>query len=435
MQSLSILHLISNSWWTGTADPVLTLVRGLLDSGQRVVLGAPAGSQVERLAQELGIPLLQGLQLDRRFHPWSWLQDLKRLRSFLRQTPIDVLHTHLSHDHWLSLCARSLPNGRETRPWVHVRTVHTLRGRASLSTRWLLWRRSDHLITVSNALQRRLVQEFRVPADRISLIPGVVDGERFHPGIDGSRIRQEFELVRSTPLVGIVARIAPSRGHLTLVEAFARVRTALPTARLLIVGKGEFRPRVEQRVRELGLTDAVIFAGYREEDLPEVLAAVDLFVLLAPGSEGSCRAALEAMAMGKPVVAGRVGALADIVLDGETGLLVDVHSPADLAQAICMLILAPEDARHMGLRARQRVEAHFSRERQVQDVLALYHRLCTTLSDRPKLDSRISSPLEGIGARLSRKPLSQEPMPLPPSEGEVFSNPSPLEGEGQDGGG
>lgn len=388
MQSLSILHLISNSWWTGTADPVLTLVRGLLDAGQRVVLGAPAGSQVERLAQGLGIPLLQGLQLDRRVHPWSWLQDLQRLRGFLRQTPIDVLHTHLSHDHWLSLCARSLPNGRETRPWVHVRTVHTLHGRASLSARWLLCRRSDHLITVSNALQRRLVHEFQVPADRISLIPGVVDGERFHPGIDGSRIRQEFELVHSTPLVGIVARIAPSRGHLTLVEAFASVRTALPTARLLIVGKGEFRPQVEERVRELELTDTVIFAGYREEDLPEVLAALDLFVLLAPGSEGSCRAALEAMAMGKPVVAGRVGALADIVLHNETGLLVEPDAPADLAQAMRQILLAPDRARQMGLLGRRRVEGCFSRERQGEDMLALYRRMCT--ADPSEMSSHAS---------------------------------------------
>ncbi|MGH8055947.1 MAG: glycosyltransferase family 4 protein, partial [Candidatus Entotheonellia bacterium] len=139
----------------------------------------------------------------------------------------------------------------------------------------------------------------------------------------------------------------------------------------------------------------VIFAGYREEDLPEVLAALDLFVLLAPGSEGSCRAALEAMAMGKPVVAGHMGALADIVLDGETGLLVDTDSPSDLAQAICRLILAQEDAQQMGVRGRQRVETHFSRDRQVQDVLALYHRLCATPSRRSQLDPCISSPLEG----------------------------------------
>jgi glycosyltransferase involved in cell wall biosynthesis len=119
----------------------------------------------------------------------------------------------------------------------------------------------------------------------------------------------------------------------------------------------------------------VIFTGYRDDDLPEVLAALDVFVLLAPGSEGSCRAALEAMAVGKPVVAARVGALQDIVLDGETGLLIEPLTHTALAYAISRLLRAPEQARHMGLRGRQQIEHVFSRQRQVDEVLQLYHRL------------------------------------------------------------
>ncbi len=179
----------------------------------------------------------------------------------------------------------------------------------------------------------------------------------------------------ATPLVGIVARLAPSRGHLTLVEAFAQVHTAIPVARLLIVGKGEFRPNIERRIRELGLADAVVFGGYRENDLPEVLAAMDVFVLLAPGSEGSCRAVLEAMAAGKAVVATRVGALQDIVLDGETGLLITPQDHSALGHAISRLLRAPEQARQMGMRGRQQSEHVFSRQRQVDAMLQLYHQL------------------------------------------------------------
>jgi glycosyltransferase involved in cell wall biosynthesis len=86
------------------------------------------------------------------------------------------------------------------------------------------------------------------------------------------------------PLVGTVTRLAASRGHLALVEVFAQVHTAIPAARLLIVGKGEFRPQLEQGIGELGLGEAVIFTGYREEDLPEVLAALD-----APGKSRCAR--------------------------------------------------------------------------------------------------------------------------------------------------
>jgi glycosyltransferase involved in cell wall biosynthesis len=375
MQPLSILHLLSNRWWTGTAEPVLALTQSLLERQQQVILGVPAGSQVEDLARKAGIPVLEGLQLDPRFHPWSWLQDMRTLSAFLRRTPIDVLHTHLSHDHWLALSTLTWLNPSTGCAPVYVRTVHSLRRPRALSVRWLLRYGAAHLITVSTTLQQDIVEKLQVSRSRVTAIAGAVDTQRFQPALSGARIRREFGMSPTTPLVGIVARIAPSRGHLTLVEAFAQVRTAIPTARLLIVGKGEFRPQVERRIDALGLGEAVIFAGYRAVDLPEVLAALDVFVLIAPGSEGSCRAALEAMAVGKPVVATCVGALQDIVLDGETGLLITPHADTALAHAISRLLRAPEQAHQMGLRGRQRIEHAFSPQRQVDEVLRLYRRL------------------------------------------------------------
>jgi glycosyltransferase involved in cell wall biosynthesis len=378
MRPLSILHLLSNRWWTGTAEPVLALAQGLLERRQQVVLGVPAGSPVEELACKAGVPLLEGLRLDPRFHPSSWLQDVRTLRGFLRRTPVDVLHTHLSHDHWLALSAVRLLNPGRGRVPLQVRTVHTLRPPRSLSNRWLLRHGAAHLITVSSTLQRDLAERLRMSSAHISVIAGAVDSQRFHPALSGAHIRRDLGMSPTTPLVGIVARLAPSRGHLTLVEGFAQVHTVIPAARLLIVGKGEFRPQIERRVCELGLADAVIFGGYREDDLPEVLAAMDIFVLLAPGSEGSCRAVLEAMAVGKAVVATRVGALQDIVLDGETGILIAPHAQTALAHAISRLLRAPEQACQMGLRGRQRIEHGFSRPRQVEEVLQLYHQLDAT---------------------------------------------------------
>jgi glycosyltransferase involved in cell wall biosynthesis len=378
MRPLSILHLLSNRWWTGTAEPALAIAQGLLERRQQVVLGVPAGSPVEELARKAGVPLLEGLRLDPRFHPSSWLQDVRTLSAFLRRTPVDVLHTHLSHDHWLALSAVRLLNPSRGRVPLQVRTVHTPRPPRSLSNRWLLQHGAAHLITVSSTLQRNLAARLRISSARISVIAGAVNSQRFHPALSGAHIRRELGLSATTPLVGIVARLAPSRGHLTLVEAFAQVHTAIPAARLLIVGKGEFRPHIERQIREFGLAEAVIFGGYREDDLPEVLAAMDIFVLLAPGSEGSCRAVLEAMATGKAVVAPRVGALQDIVLDGETGLLIAPQSHSALAHAISRLLRAPEQARQMGLRGRQRIEHDFSRPRQIEQVLQLYHQLEAT---------------------------------------------------------
>lgn len=375
MRPLSILHLLSNRWWTGSAEPVLALVQGLRERRQQVVLGVPAGSRLEDLARKAGIPLLEGLRLNPHFRPGAWLHDVHRVAMFLRRTPVDILHTHLSHDHWLASCALGLTTSSSPRLPVCVRTVHTLRRPNSLSNRWLLRHGTGHLITVSTALRRDIVERLHFPPPRVTVIAGAVDSQRFHPEISGDRVRYELGVSRASPLVGIVARLAPSRGHLHLVEAFAQVHQTIPAARLVIVGKGEFRQHIEQRIAALGLKDSVIFTGYREDDLPEVLAALDVFVLMAPGSEGSCRAALEAMAIGKPVVATRTGALQEIVLDGETGLLVEPQANAALAHAISRLLRGADQARHMGARGRLRVEHVFSRRRQVDEVMSLYQQL------------------------------------------------------------
>src|SRR5207244_115972 len=106
--------------------------------------------------------------------------------------------------------------------------------------------------------------------------------------------------------------------------------------------------RLEQLVAELGLDKRVIFTGYRDRDLPQVLAAADCFALMAAGSDESCRAALEAMAAGRPVVARRVGALPETVLDGKTGRLIDDDRPESVAAALAELLGDPGRARARG---------------------------------------------------------------------------------------
>jgi glycosyltransferase involved in cell wall biosynthesis len=115
----------------------------------------------------------------------------------------------------------------------------------------------------------------------------------------------------------------------------------------------------------------VLFAGYRDADLPAVLASLDVFVLLGAGSDESCRAALEAMAAGRPVVAARVGALPDAVVHGETGLLVD-SNPESVAAALERLLANANERRAMGEAGRSRATELFSPERHAAAMEALY---------------------------------------------------------------
>jgi glycosyltransferase involved in cell wall biosynthesis len=276
---------------------------------------------------------------------------------------VDVVHAHHSHDHWLGWWGR----GRA----ALVRSFHNER---AVRARWpdtALYRGSDALVAVSPGIEARLI-EVGAPRESIHRHHGVVDVARFAPDVAGAaKVREEFQAA-GLPLIGCVARLAAGRGHETLLEAFRRLLAIRPEARLLLVGKGERRDALVELVSRLGLERQALFAGYRDADLPAVLAALDVFVLLGSGSDESCRAALEAMAAGRAVVAARTAALPDAVVDGETGLLVDGASPEDVASAIERLLADPETRRAMGEAGRRRAAALFTPEHHAAAMEAIY---------------------------------------------------------------
>jgi phosphatidylinositol alpha-1,6-mannosyltransferase len=233
-----------------------------------------------------------------------------------------------------------------------------------------LYRRTAAVFAVSRQIEARC-REVGLPADRVHWIPGVADLSRFGQAGDGAAIRDELKLGRA-PVVVSVSRFAAHRGHEQLLAGFGELLRRMPEARLLLVGKGERRERLEQLVGDLGLGHRVVFTGYRDRDLPQVLAAADCFALMAAGSDESCRAALEAMAAGRPVVARAVGALPETVVDGQTGLLVDDESPRAVAAALAAILGDPGRARAMGEAGRRRATAEFSAERSVSIVEAVY---------------------------------------------------------------
>ena len=368
---LRVLHLAANRWWTGSADPIIQLVGGLRRRGHHVLLGVTPGDRFETKAREAGLPLVEGLSLHVRVSPVGLLRDVARLRALVRHEQIDIIHAHHSHDHWLSLLVR--PRGADGPRPPLVRTYHNVRSVKRSAAAATLKRRTAVVFAVSRQIEARC-REVGLPADRVVWIPGAADLPRFGGQDDGRAIREEFKL-GGAPVVVSVSRLAANRGHELLLAGFGRLLQLMPEARLLLVGKGERRDRLEQLVAELGLAHRVIFTGYRDRDLPQVLAAADCFALMAAGSDESCRAALEAMAAARPVVARRVGALPETVVDGETGLLVGGERPEDVAAALATMLADPSRARAMGEAGRRRAETEFSPERSTTIVERVYRDL------------------------------------------------------------
>jgi glycosyltransferase involved in cell wall biosynthesis len=364
MRPVRVLHVVANRWWTGTADPALGLATALREVGHVVRFACIPGDVLEERVRAAGFEPVAGLSLDRRAYPIRLLRDVYRLRQVLSREGVEIIHAHQSHDHWLAaLAARGTPAAL-------VRTVHHRRAvHRGPPARWL-WRHTGAVIAVSEGIGAELSRA-GVPRDRLRVIGGAVDVGQFRPEADGRAVRAELGLGVSA-VIGCVARLVPGRGHEILLRAASLLRPRISSLRLVLVGRGEGRSEIEAAVRRLGLEPVVVFAGYRGNDLPAVLTALDAVVLLGAGSEESCRAVLEAMAAGRPVVAARVGAVPETVVDGETGWLVD-SDPAAVAEGLRRLLEDPDRARAMGAAGRRRVEERFtpaSRARAVEHVYA-----------------------------------------------------------------
>jgi glycosyltransferase involved in cell wall biosynthesis len=171
-------------------------------------------------------------------------------------------------------------------------------------------------------------------------------------------------------VIGAVARLVPVKGLHHLIDAAPIVLRHCPRARFLLVGEGEMRTALEARARARGLQAHILFAGYRE-DVASVIAGTDL-VVLPSINEGMGRVLVMAMALGKPIVASRVGGVAELLGEGEAGILVPPGDPAALAEAITTLLRDTQRARALGDAGRRRAP-RYSAEAMLEALAKLYH--------------------------------------------------------------
>jgi glycosyltransferase involved in cell wall biosynthesis len=204
-----------------------------------------------------------------------------------------------------------------------------------------------------------------------------VNVEALAPGPPERDIRPELGLGARTPLLGLLGTVYERKGQLQFVEAAARVHRAFPEAHFVLAGEkfgsGEYLGRILRRAAELGIADRVHYLGYRS-DYVNVIKSLDIYVL-ASTLDMLPLVVLEAMACGKPVVATRSGGVAEAVVDGVTGRLVDVGDAAQMAEALGELLSRPDRAAVMGTRARERAVALFDSRSWPQKLPGIYDEL------------------------------------------------------------
>lgn len=249
-------------------------------------------------------------------------------------------------------------------------TIRPHRRRRIALVRRLLLPVIDRVIAVAEAHKEYLVRYEGLDPGKIQVIYNGVDPDRFEV-VPSTSLREELDMPRHAPTAGIVAVLRPEKAHDVFLEAAYLVNQALPSTYFLIVGDGPERERLERLADGLGMGSRVRFCGHRS-DIPQILAELDVVVLSSDARrETFPMALLEAMAAGKPVVATRVGSIPEMVLDGITGYLVPLRSPADLAVRLRRLLEDAELRARMGARGRERVKRRFIAERMVRETEGL----------------------------------------------------------------
>ncbi len=283
----------------------------------------------------------------------------------------EVIHNHMYRAELVGTrAAIALGEIGRPRPYV-VSTVHSSRVRSEEDHQQLrlLTPRIDRLIAVSRSIVEKLEHEGRDTAP-ISLIHNGVDLERYDHQEPCCTLREEYGLPAEGPIVGVVARLEPEKGHPTLLEAWRSVVAAVPDATLLVVGEGSRREALEALAVELGVADRVVFTG-RRDDVPAVTAALDVAVLPSY-REALGLTILEAMALSRPVVASNVGGIPEMVEDGITGLLVPPRDAEALATAIVRLLRDHPLADTLARAGHDLVHERFCIELMVAAVEAIY---------------------------------------------------------------
>ena len=240
-------------------------------------------------------------------------------------------------------------------------------------------RRLPTLVIANSDAVAATIRSNRADGSRITRLYNPVDLCRFRPGLSRGTICREIGLSHDVPLAGIVAHLTPWKGHELFLDIARQVTTELSKAHFVVAGgpiyetdgHAGYLEALRRRASALGLADRVVFLGARD-DIPQVLAAVDVLVHCPTAPEPFGRALAEAMAVGRPVVAARCGGIPEIVADGVTGFLVPPGDVQGFASAVVRLMQDPVLRDQFGRSGRLRAEALFGLEAHAEGVLKAY---------------------------------------------------------------
>lgn len=369
--TLHILQSCFSRSWGGLELQALEVSARLAARGHRVTLAVPTRSRLAEEAARAGLSVLP-LGVSGYVHPAAvWT-----LGRFLDRERVDVVHCQHSRD-LATVVPAKIVSGRGC-PILLSKRVGSYLMKRDLLHRFT-YAHVDRVLAISEVIRANVIATTPAPADRVVTLHDAVDVARFSFGSAARpRVRAEFGADDGSVVVGFLGRFSPGKGHEEFLSAAARLAPAHPSLRFVIVGeasRGEeaYAAEVRALAARLALGDRVVFAGFRT-DVPDVLAAFDIFAFPSH-AEAFGVVLIEAMAMERPVVSSNCDGVLDIVVDGETGILVPPRDATALALGIERLVLDPALRAAYGAAGRRRVERMFDQRAQTDAIVRHYREL------------------------------------------------------------
>jgi glycosyltransferase involved in cell wall biosynthesis len=367
-EPIRVLHFLDDAQPGGGMTHLLQLARWFDPARVRVAFAVPPDGPLLPALHREHVPV-HPIPFRSRLDPLAILRLARLCRG-----RFELLHSHNARANVHARFAARLAAVPVTVSTVHNSVfkydVSVARQRlyAAAERRTVRW--ANRIVAVSSGIAEDLVLRYGIPSAKIVVIPNGIDPECLRPSRPATAIRAEFGVAPSSALIVQVGRLTPQKGFDTLLLALVRIRAAFPSVRTLLVGDGPDRPALESLASRLGIDDCVQFLGYRT-DVIDILTAAEL-VTVPSRSEGMPYTLLEAMGLGRPVVASRIPGIIEVVQDGHTGILIPPNDPAALASAALRVLRNPQSAATFGAHAKTHTLTYFTAERMARSLTDLY---------------------------------------------------------------
>jgi glycosyltransferase involved in cell wall biosynthesis len=368
-EKLNVLQFLTLLAIGGTERQVLNLVQGLDTTRFNIEVACLKrwGALLPEM-EATGVPITEYKTTSLYNHVAAWNQ-MKFLRH-LRKGKVDIVHTYGFYSNVFALAPARLAGAAAVLASIRDTGEHQTPMQKRIEK--LFCRMADRIVTNAEAVRKRLTDE-GYESEKIVVIHNGIELTRYDRKPTALALHRELGVAPTTPLVGVFARLNELKGVEYFLRAAAGLIQHFKNVRFLIVGDGASRPELERYVKQLGLSEHVVFLGFRL-DVPTLLSEISVSVLPTL-SEGLSNSLLEAMAASVPVVATSVGGNPEVVETGVTGFLVPPRDADALAQAIGQFLEQPALATKFGLAGRERVSKRFALEQMTRATERLYEEL------------------------------------------------------------